>query len=287
MSLLYAASKVYVFFDDPTMAVVWFLAGGVVAHVATRAWHAGAARREARSMRARAAAVAAEEEAPEGGEGEAVVRCEGGRAFPVAGGDTALVIIDMQHDFVAKTGRVGMHYGGAEPLKGAVAPVARLLAAARRAGLVVAHSRSHRYGTAVRLDLVPRGREACDAGYDVIPELAPLPGEIVTDKWTFGAFASTDLERQLRARGVKRILLCGILTNVCVMATAVQAVDRFFRVCLVGDACAAFKPEWHDAAVDLITQPQRAPGHAKACGLYFGELATVAGVEEALAKCVS
>ena len=113
-----------------------------------------------------------------------------------------------------------------------------------------------------------------------------LPGEIVVDKWTFGAFASTDLEEQLRARGVRKIVLAGILTNVCVFATAVQACDRLFRVCLVEDATGAFDAGWHESAVGLINGPQVAAGHARApaaTGLYFGEKTTVANVEAALA----
>ena len=104
---------------------------------------------------------------------------------------------------------------------------------------------------------------------------------------TYGeALAGTcQLANALRARGVRKILLAGILTNVCVFATAVQAVDRFFRVCLVEDAAAAFSPEWHDKAVDLLSGPQCAPGHAaKAVGLYFGEVATVERVAAALEK---
>ena len=119
----------------------------------------------------------------------------------------------------------------------------------------------------------------------LLPSLRAMPGEVVVDKWTFGAFASTDLEAQLRARGVRKIVLAGILTNVCVFATAVQAVDRFFRVCLVEDATGAFAADWHDKAVDLISGPQTAPGHAgKAVGLYFGEVSTVARVTHALGK---
>ncbi|KAJ1453957.1 Isochorismatase-like protein [Pelagophyceae sp. CCMP2097] len=113
-----------------------------------------------------------------------------------------------------------------------------------------------------------------------------MPGEIVVDKWTFGAFASTQLEAELRARGVRRILLCGVLTNVCVFSTAIQAVDRFFRVCLVEDACASFERDWHEAALMLINEPQRAAGHAQkgnsATGLYFGEISSVDRVQAAL-----
>ncbi len=96
--------------------------------------------------------------------------------------------------------------------------------------------------------------------------------------------ASTDLEQELRKRGVKRILLGGILTNVCVMATAVQACDRLFRVCLVEEACGAFKRSWHEKAVSLLNEPQISGGHADgAVGLYFAEVATLADAQKALA----
>jgi nicotinamidase-related amidase len=84
---------------------------------------------------------------------------------------------------------------------------------------------------------------------------------------------------------VRKILLAGILTNVCVLATAVQACDRFFRVCLVEDAAGAFRDDWHESAVQLLSGPQCAPGHAgNAVGLYFGEVATLSSVEAALSQ---
>lgn len=210
--------------------------------------------------------------------GDAAVPCRGGRSFPVAAKDTALVIIDMQTDFLSPTGRIGQHYKDA-PIRSGLAGVERLLAACRRAGFTIAHSRSHRYGAAVRDELVGAG----DEGYEIYPSCKPLPGEIVVDKWTFGAFASTPLEDELRARGVERILLCGVLTNVCVFATAVQAVDRFMRVCLVHDACGAFSTEWHDTAIRLLEEPQTRGGHNTQVGLYFGEVASVKDVEDSLA----
>jgi nicotinamidase-related amidase len=218
--------------------------------------------------------------APEGGQAD--VPCKGGRAFPVANSDTALVIIDMQTDFLSPQGRVGQHYQES-PIQSGLKGVERLLAACRRAGFTIAHSRSHRYGADVRDDLVGTG----DEGYELYPSCKALPGEIVVDKWTFGAFASTDLEAELRSRGVTRILLCGVLTNVCVFATASQAVDRFFRVCVVEDACAAFDQEWHNMAIRLISEPQCKKGHQAQIGLYFGEVSTVSEVEKALAKVPS
>eukprot|EP00928_Gymnodinium_smaydae_P005772 TRINITY_DN11988_c0_g1_i2.p2 TRINITY_DN11988_c0_g1~~TRINITY_DN11988_c0_g1_i2.p2 ORF type:complete len:307 (-),score=70.96 TRINITY_DN11988_c0_g1_i2:173-1093(-) len=270
-------------------------------------WERSAATREAEAMRRRS-----EREAKvtasllEGGkDGDQEIECTRGenRRFGVSNSDTALVLIDMQADFLHAKGRLGQHYDASRHaiLAKTIASVERLLASARKAGLTIAHSRSHRYGAAVRRDLLQGPQEgapqidatggkeqhfgAVDPGYELLPKLRALPGEIVVDKWTFGAFASTDLEAQLRARGVRKILLCGILTNVCVFATAVQAVDRFFRVCLVEDATGAFNPEWHNKAVDLLSGPQCAPGHAgKAVGLYFGEVSTVEKVEKALQK---
>ncbi|CAJ1360205.1 unnamed protein product [Effrenium voratum] len=200
------------------------------------------------------------------------------RSFPVDPKDTALVLIDMQTDFLEPTGRVGQHYKDLTSVRSGMAGCQRLLAACRAAGLTIAHSRSHRYGSKVLGDLV--GTD--DEGYELHPLLRAQPGEIVVDKWTYGAFASTFLERELRKKGVKRILLCGVLTNVCVFATASQAVDRFISVCLVEDACAAFTTEWHQKALSLLNDPQIQPGHERGVGLYFGEVTQVEKVEAAL-----
>ena len=285
------------------------LAGAFGAGWALRAlWARNAARREAEAMRRLALREEAVSAALHNGsrvDGDAVIRCTrgAGRGFGVRASDTALVLIDCQADFLHARGRLGRFYDAARhaSLAATTARVERLLAAARRAGLTVAHSRSHRYGAAVRRDLL-EGQQpgapdvaddasgvaqhfgAVDRGYELLPSLRARPGEIVVDKWTFGAFASTDLEAQLRARGVRKILLAGILTNVCVFATAVQACDRFFRVCLVEDASGAFSADWHEKAVDLISGPQCAPGHAaQAVGLYFGEVSSLQEVEAALA----
>jgi len=232
------------------------------------------AKRAEMSARAKAAAAGASP-------GEATVATRGERSFPVARGDTALVLIDMQSDFLEPTGRIGQHYKDVKdcPIRSGMEGCKRLLAAARACGMTIAHSRSHRYGSTVRDDLIGIN----DTGYELHPTLAPQPGEIVVDKWTYGAFASTPLEDELRARGVERILLCGVLTNVCVFATASQAVDRFFRVCLVEDASAAFNSEWHNMAIRLLSEPQIGKGHNAQIGLYFSEVAKVGDVETALA----
>lgn len=228
-----------------------------------------------RAAKARSLAAQGEEAPP----GLASIVCNGeDRLYPVHPKDTALVVIDMQTDFLEPTGRVGQHFKDSY-VRAGMDGCERLLKACRQAGLTIAHSRSHRYGSIVRDDLV--GTD--DVGYELHPRMKALEGEIVVDKWTYGAFASTFLEAELRKRGVSRILLCGVLTNVCVFATASQAVDRFIRVCIVEDACAAFDKDWHDMALRLVNEPQTAPGHKRGPGLYFGEVTQLAKVEEALA----
>mmetsp|Transcript_22736 Transcript_22736/g.56515 ORF Transcript_22736/g.56515 Transcript_22736/m.56515 type:complete len:266 (-) Transcript_22736:337-1134(-) len=205
------------------------------------------------------------------------------RRFPIGRSDTALVLIDMQTDFLSVEGRVGKHYDPAriQRMEKTIDKVEELLTACRAAGLTIAHSRSHRYGARVLPELI----HPLDETYELHPRLRAKPGEIVVDKFTFGAFASTELEERLRERGVTRILLGGVLTNVCVFATAVQAVDRFFRVCLVEDACGAFTDEWHERAVSLIEEPQVDPqAHHHSVGLYFGEVAAVSDVKAALTQ---
>lgn len=279
-----------------------FAAGVVLVEM----WHRTRARREAAAMQRRSLAEAQISallaEGDGTADGDACVECTRGegRKFGIRTSDTALVLIDMQADFLHPQGRLGRFYDAARhaTLSKTIAQVEALLAAARKAGLTIAHSRSHRYGAAVRRDLIvgpqpdaptiqnpctPQHHGAVDEGYELLPGCRALPGEIVVEKWTFGAFASTELEARLRAKGVRKILLCGILTNVCVFATAVQAVDRFFRVCVIEDATGAFSKDWHDKAIDLLSGPQTAPGHAgKAVGLYFGEISTVANVQKAL-----
>mmetsp|Transcript_119569 Transcript_119569/g.266929 ORF Transcript_119569/g.266929 Transcript_119569/m.266929 type:complete len:293 (-) Transcript_119569:145-1023(-) len=261
-----------------TRLVLWSLVAGMGLGRVLSAVEEGPSR--ARKMQELAQELSQEDK--EGGPvGVPSVKAWGGRSFPVQRSDTALVLIDLQTDFLSPEGRLAGTYTPEQlaPMQETLKKAARLLAAARKAGLTIAHSRSHRYGASVRRDLL----SPLDEGYELCPEVRALPGEVVVDKWTFGAFASTDLEAELRARGVKRILLAGVLTNVCVFATAVQAVDRFFRVCLVEDACNAFNREWHRRAVSLIHEPQAKKGHAGgAVGLYFGEVASLVAVEEAL-----
>jgi len=183
---------------------------------------------------------------------------------------TALIVIDMQRDFCAPGGYAARAGLDIARLAAPIAAIQRLLGAARRAGLLVVHTREgHRgdlsdcapakllrsaaAGAAIGSPgplgrLLVRG----EAGHDFIAELRPAPGEPVIDKPGYGAFHQTDLALILANRGIATLLLCGVTTEVCVHSTLREAVDRGFACITVGDACAASDPALHDAALAMI-----------------------------------
>ena len=183
---------------------------------------------------------------------------------------TALLIIDMQCDFCLPGGYVdsmGYDIGPAQALIGRIAALRDRVAA--WGGLVVQTREGHRPDLS---DLTPlklwRSRRAGigigadgpmgrllvrgEPGWDIVPELRPRPGEIVIDKPGYSAFHATDLEAILRARGVTKLILTGVTTDVCVHSTLREAVDRGFECLVVGDACAATEAENHRAALATI-----------------------------------
>lgn len=209
--------------------------------------------------------------------------------LPFAWATTALIIIDMQRDFL-EPGGFGESLGNdVSLLAAAVAPAAALLAAARRAGLLVVHTREgHRpdlsdappakieRGTpSARIgDPGPMGRILIrgEAGHDIVPALAPVPGEPVIDKPGKGAFYATDLAGILNARRIETLLVCGVTTEVCVHTTVREANDRGYRCVVVADACASYIPAFHEAGIAMI----------KAQGGIFGWVARSGDVAAAL-----
>ena len=183
---------------------------------------------------------------------------------------TALLVIDMQRDFLDPRGYAAKAGLDTAPLQAAIAPVRKLLDAARAAGLMIVHTRE---GHVADLSDCPpyklaRSRNAGaeigspgplgrllvrgEPGHDFIDELQPEAGEIVIDKPGYSAFAHTDLDHRLRVRDIETLLLSGITTEVCVSSTLRDAVDRGYRCITIGDACASAFPDLHDAALRMI-----------------------------------
>lgn len=150
---------------------------------------------------------------------------------------SALVVVDMQRDFVGPE--------GALPVGGAPATVPRiagLLEIARTAGMLVCFSQdTHREGDP-EWDIWGRHAEYGTPGWEIVPELAPRPGELVFEKVRYDAFYGTSLDHELRTRDVDTLLVCGTVANICVHYTAASAAIRWYRVIHPVDALSALDP---------------------------------------------
>ena len=190
-------------------------------------------------------------------------------AYALAPGRTALVVIDMQRDFV-EPGGFGASLGNdVTLLQGAIAPIAALLAAWRARAWPIVHTReAHRPDLAdcppakrlrgspsLRIgDAGPMGRVliAGEPGADIIPALAPEPGEWVIDKPGKGMFWATGLHEKLRAEGITHLVFTGVTTEVCVQTSMREANDRGYECLLVEDGTESYFPEFKAAALAMI-----------------------------------
>jgi nicotinamidase-related amidase len=203
---------------------------------------------------------------------------------------TALVIIDMQRDFLEPGGFGAALGNDVSRLVAAVEPCRAILAGARAAGILVIHTREgHRPDLSDAppakvergpLDKRigargPMGRILIrgEAGHDIIPALGPLPDEPVIDKPGKGAFYQTDLDLMLRNRGIETLMVTGVTTEVCVHTTVREANDRGYRCLVLGDACASYFAEFHEVGLRMIA----------AQGGIFGWVSTTGDVLAALA----
>ena len=182
---------------------------------------------------------------------------------------TALVIIDMQRDFI-EPGGFGESLGNDVSLLAEIVPtVAELLALARTAGLMVVHTReSHapdlsdcppakrlRGAPQMRIgDPGPMGRILVrgEPGNAIVDALAPLAGELVIDKPGKGAFYATSLSGELNARSITHLLFAGVTTEVCVQTSMREANDRGYECLLIEDATASYFPAFKQASLEMI-----------------------------------
>ena len=179
---------------------------------------------------------------------------------------TALVVIDMQRDFLEPGGFGAMLGNDVSRLSAAIEPLQRVLAAARELGMTILHTREgHRpdmldcppaklaRGGFIGQDS-PNGRILIrgEHGHDIVDALAPLPGEVVLDKPGKGSFYATDLELMLRNRGIRSLIVTGVTTEVCVHTTVREANDRGFECLVLKDCCGSYFPEFHEVAIRMI-----------------------------------
>ena len=185
-------------------------------------------------------------------------------------GHTALVIIDMQRDFV-EPGGFGASLGNdVTRLHSAIAPIANLLSAWRARAWPVLHTREchrpdlsdcppakrERGQPSLRIgDVGPMGRVlvAGEPGVEIIPALAPAPGEWVIDKPGKGMFWATGLHERLQAAGITHLVFTGVTTEVCVQTSMREANDRGYVCVIVKDATESYFPEYKRMALEMLT----------------------------------
>ncbi|MBX3303178.1 MAG: cysteine hydrolase [Nitrospira sp.] len=205
---------------------------------------------------------------------------------------TALLVIDMQRDFLLPEGYAAQAGLDITPLAATIRPIEQLLAVGRKTGLLIVHTReghvpdlsdcppyklerSRRAGAEIG-SKGPLGRLLVrgEVGHDFVDALRPLDQELVIDKPGYSAFSHTGLHQVLMKHGIETLIMTGVTTEVCVSSTLRSAVDLGYRCITVSDACASGDPALHKAALAMIGVE----------GGIFGEVSTTAHVVELFAR---
>jgi len=207
---------------------------------------------------------------------------------------TALVLIDMQRDFV-EPGGFGETLGNdVSVLQAVVPPLQAVLADARARGLMVIHTREghlpdlsdcppaklHRGAPSLRIgDPGPRGRILVrgEIGHDIIDDLAPLPDELVVDKPGKGSFYATGLHEHLARHGITSLIVTGVTTEVCVHTTVREANDRGYECLVLSDCVGSYFPEFQRIALEMISAQGGIFGWVAPSRAYLAALRTSSG----------
>jgi nicotinamidase-related amidase len=211
------------------------------------------------------------------------------RPFPFKPGACALLIIDMQRDFL-EPGGFGEALGNdVSRLRGTLSPIRGLLEAWRARKLTVIHTREGHRPDLSDLPAAKKNRSPAkpgigdagplgrilirgEQGHAIVPELAPRPDELVVDKPGKGAFWATPLQDELQARRIEQLVVTGVTTEVCVHTTVREANDRGYDCLVPADCVGSYFPEFHLAGLAMI----------KAQGGIFGWVSTSAHILTAL-----
>jgi len=187
---------------------------------------------------------------------------------------TALLLIDLQNDFIMPGGYLGKLGHDVSALHQIIPQVQTVLEAARRSGVLVIHVQMTTYPNCItespvylRARLLALGYKSGEYperipascvegtwGWQIVDELTPLPGEVVIKKSRFSAFIGTNLDIILRSNGIKSVAIVGVVTNSCVLATANDAPFFEYYPILLRDCLGSRKTELHDAAILIMSR---------------------------------